>query len=49
MYSADMAEIKKRVYTYQLKELRKVSNIEKKALLKEKKVDRVANSDLMGG
>ena len=47
MYSISaLAEIQRRVYTHQLKDLRKVSNYEKrkKALLRDKRVDRVATS-----
>ena len=47
MYSISaLAETQKRVYTYQLKDLRRVSNYKKKekALLEDKRVDRVSKS-----
>ena len=46
MYSISaLAETQRRVYTYQLKDLRRVSYYKKKkALLEDKRVDRVSKS-----
>ena len=48
MYSISaLAETQRRVYIYQLKDLRRVSNYKKKkekALLEDKRVDRVSKS-----